>query len=221
MAAEAMSVVWTVLTDGRPYIFDTLPAWKKVLGLPAIVIDDSGDPERREQLSDLTDTLVTPSEGRAGYIQAMRSVFQAVRDSGAEYWVHTEDDFMPLDIPDLQECIRIIDGRNLTQMAWMRQPWYPHEKRAGGVLQVHKGWRKRQQRRDGDSVWFEHQSLWTCNPAVNKAWIAQREWPDCKHSEMIFSDQLVAEGHRSAFWGKWGGPPLTKHIGDLHIGVYE
>lgn len=205
-----------MLTDGRPYIQETLPAWRAVLprGIELVVVDDSGDPERREWIVDQADHAVWPGTNRCGYNAAMKTVMGLAATSGYEYIWFVEDDFLPLNVPSLGCMQRVLELRpNLSQVALRRQPWYPNEKRAGGVLEAVMLQSKYPAHTNGEADWVEHDKFWTCNPSLWPRWVTERGWPDGSGSERRFGTKLFAEKYKAGYWGMWGDEPLVSHIG--------
>lgn len=203
-----------MLTDGRDYVKETLPAWREALpDLELAVVDDSGDNERRSWLKDHADHLVSPGINRCGYTAAMRVVMGLAASSGRDHILLTEDDFLPIAIPDLSEVATIINEHELSQMSFRRQAWYKNEKRKGGILQAVATRAACNEMKQGHARWIEQSAYWTCNPSLFPRWVAERGWPDVKWSEKVFSDDIIADGYVAGVWGKWDDKPLTRHIG--------
>lgn len=221
------AITWTVLTDGRKDLIEqTIPSWEKqVKGnfKGKFIIDDSGDPEYREWLAiTFPNFKVIPvRKNRAGYINAMKKVFEVAREAGNPYIFHLEDDFIlkrPIDLTDLTY---VMDHRkHLTQISLLRQPWYEIEINAGGVLQVFMKQTKRiYAKRLGNKQWLEHRFFWTCNPSVFPLWVAEREWPKSGYSEARFGMELFEdENLYSGVWGRLNTPYYVEHIGSYQNG---
>ena len=214
-------VCWIMLTDGRPHILSTLPAWRDALGLDPIVVDDSGDSIRRDWIFHTHGALVEPvGVTRQGYTAAMRRVMQVAADSGALWVFLTEDDFLPTQPVPLQAMADTLTTRpHLVQMVLKRQPWYANEVAAGGVLEALD--QPMNRHTDGQNAWIEHRAFWSCNPTLFPTWIADRGWPDGPWSESKFGRALFAEKATrcAAMWGDWGADPQVLHIGTEKAGM--
>jgi hypothetical protein len=213
-----------MLTDGRPHILTTLPAWRHTLGLHPIVVDDSGDTVRRDWIHNQGAQVEPVDTTRQGYTPAMRRVMQVAVDTGARWVFLTEDDFLPLGPMPLPAMTQVLtDHPHLVQIVLKRQPWYENEKRAGGVLEaINESTRDHSMllKRSGLDQWVEHRAFWSCNPTLFPTWVAARGWPDGPWSEGQFGRALFAEkaSRRAAMWGEWGCDPQVAHIGTEKAG---
>lgn len=207
-----MRIMWIVLTDGRPYVHETLPAWRDVLGLTPTIVDDSGDGAQRASLS-AWGRVIPVRLQRAGYVAAMQTVMNIAATSGAQWVFLTEDDFLPEEsVPDLADMAGVLAyNDHLCQMVLKRQPWYPNEIEAGGVLEALDA--RMYQRSSRAGTWVEHQAFWSNNPCLFPVAIARRKWPVRQWSESWFGQELFEQGSYAAMWGAMGCPPQVRHIG--------
>lgn len=223
-----MNISMTVLTDGRKhYIEKALPTWIDAYGdqiTSKAIIDDSGDADYRLWLRDtFPDFYIVPvGYERQGHAPAMREVFNSVLNFGKGYNLHIEDDFVLHNPPDLSEVVSILDNfKELSQISFMRQPWYPNEIEHGGVVQAieadspNAGFYTRYH--DG-IPWTIHKAFWTCNPSVFPYWVAQRKWPNPPWSEAQFSQSLMRD-KVSGIWGTRDNWIVTEHIGKERNGT--
>lgn len=221
-------ITWISLTDGRKeFLKKTIPCWKKNINGPfsnKIILDDSGDKDYRLWLAKtFKDFEVIPvGNKRMGYTNAMRKVFSVAKDSGSPYVFHLEDDFLIKESFDLNNFVNVLEkNKNLTQMAFMRDPWYENEIRDGGVMRtLIKDGRKVSRIKRKEGVWLEHRIFWTCNPNVYPLWLTEFEWPNRKHSEYYFSREVFKanRNYKAAMWGQMKDTPLVTHIGSYQKG---
>jgi hypothetical protein len=217
----------TVLTDGRKeYIAKALPSWIEAYGdkiqLKAI-IDDSGNTGYRHWLQETFPDFIIVAVGkdRCGYAEAMRKVFEVVREFNQPYNLHVEDDFIVHTPPDLDKVCSVLDAYpNVSQMAFMRQPWYPNEIKYGGVIEAleAQGVKVFNEKKTNGNSWVRHIAFWTANPSVFPQWLAHREWPDAPWCEMHFSKQLKRDKKMSGIWGSRGSWVCVEHIGEVRSG---
>lgn len=189
----------TVLTDGRKeYLEQTLPTWIEAYGdliQHKMIIDDSGNTGYRHWLIETFPefTIVAVGKDRCGYAEAMRKVFEMVVYMGQPYNLHIEDDFKLKVPPNIESVCSVLDAwPQVSQMSFMRQPWYSNEIEYGGVVEAleAQGTRVFQQKATNGLPWVRHNAFWTANPNVFPQWVAHREWPDAPWCEMKFSQAL-------------------------------
>lgn len=218
----------TVLTDGRKeYLEQTLPTWIEAYGDKIehkIILDDSGNTGYRHWLVETFPDFVVVAIGkdRCGYDVAMREVFLVVRTLGLPYNLHVEDDFKLHTPPDLDKVCEVLDNfPQVSQMSFMRQPWYPNEVEAGGVVEAleRQGAVSFQQKFTNGSSWVRHNAFWTANPNVFPQWVAHREWPDAPWCEMKFSQALRYDKKVSGIWGHRDSWVCVEHIGEVRSGT--
>jgi hypothetical protein len=212
----------TVLTDGRKqYIDEALQSWIDVYDDQIkykFIIDDSGDKDYREWLKNRFPSfeVIPVAEKRAGYAKAMKKVFKTIIDSGQRYCLHVEDDFILLKPFLIKDVIYVLEQMpELSQISFMRQPWYENEIKHGGVIEaLEADGGSFSQRTTGDTSWVIHNAFWTCNPSIFPAWVAKRKWPDPPWSEMFFGKWLRRDGKVFGIWGNKKSDWVTvEHIG--------
>lgn len=221
-----MSIPIIVLTNGRrECIARTIPSIREHLIVVGdmVIVDDSGSADYRawlaEQFPEALVTAVAP--GSAGYWRAMRVVWAIARGSGADaVWFH-EDDFVLLDDVDVACLARVLDEQShLTQIALLRQPWWPNEHDAGGLIEALEAHGQMfTERTDGRHWWIEHRACFTGNPTLIPARTFTHDWPEGAWSESRFGQLLFADPDaRSAYWGRRSDPPRVEHIGHQRVG---
>lgn len=161
-------------------------------------VDDSGDHAFAQSLRDLYPDSTVVEVGGRGYNAAMKAVCELVGDEAFVFW---EEDFVALEPIDLGLLEGILDDRpHLAQVALLRGPHFPIEHEHGGLLEalIAKG-HKVQRVASYFSAIYEQGATFTCNPALWRAGIAAKGWPDGKWSEDRKRDELLVEGYRFAF----------------------
>lgn len=216
-----MSICWIVLTDGRKnYISESLPTWIKEYDSQIkdkFIVDDSGDKEYADWLTEFFPTfnIVSIKNSRQGYAKAVQNVFRVFRESGCEFALHLEDDFILHKPVNLQDIVSVLEQNpNVAQMSIMRQPWYHNEVEHGGVveaLEINKA--KFTNKNTLGFDWVEHRSFYTCNPNVIPRWTTDTPWPDGNWSESRFGREIFAKKKTVGIWGNRKDWPHTEHIG--------
>lgn len=222
-----MSVPILVLTNGRrDCIARTIPSIHDHLtgAGDMVVVDDSGDADYRTWLAEtFPEALVTAvAPSPAGYWKAMRVVLAIARDSGADAFWLAEDDFRLLADVDVACLEGVLDENpHLTQMALLRQPWWPNEREHGGLIgALEAQGQVFEERTDGEHWWIEHRACFTGNPSLIPARTFAHDWPEGAWSESRFSRLLFADpAARGAYWGRRSGPPRVEHIGHQRVGT--
>jgi hypothetical protein len=128
------------------------------------------------------------------------------------FWL--EDDFTfnePISLDDMRDAM----GPKVLQMSLVRQPWYPAERRAGGI---------REQRPDlfrDMGGWLSHRWYWTCNPMLCRAELfARHQWPQVPLSERAFGHQVFADPEViGGVWGSVDSAPQVHHNGTSRAGT--
>jgi hypothetical protein len=217
------NICMTVLTDGRKeYISKALPTWIDAYDNQIekkFIIDDSGDSQYREWLASEfpSFTIVPVSSSRGGYVEAMRKVFFTAVDSEAEYCLHIEDDFILHKPFIIDDVISVLNSNpSLSQMSFMRQPWYTNEIDAGGVIEAlenQDGAAEYIEENTDGKDWTIHKGFWTCNPSIFPIWTAKRRWPDAPWSEMKFGQKLFSHEKSCGIWGNRKNWVCVEHIG--------
>lgn len=219
-------ITWVVTTDGRKeFIEKTIPTWDQATGLVThrVIIDDSGDTDYRQWLArTFPDWDVIPvGDERCGYSPAMQAIRQVGLQCGTEFIFHTEDDFMlnrPINLDDVATLLR--DKQYLAQVALLRQPWFPNEIEAGGLIEALEPGEVFTECSDGDRYWIEHRAVWTANPNMFRRDVAKIEYPNVNYSESAFMRSLKEDANlRCAFWGKRSDEYYVHHIGEYRNGI--
>jgi hypothetical protein len=152
-----------------------------------------------------------------GFAGAIQEGWSRVLATDADYVLHLEQDFtFRRDVPVDAMLDVLARHPHLVQIALLRQPWNPQERRAGGIVQQHPD--AYQQVTAGGVAWLEHRRCFTTNPCLYPRWIAERGWPDGPESEGRFSIDLFAAdpARRAAYWGR--GEEWVTHLGDARAG---
>jgi hypothetical protein len=187
---------------------------------PRLIFDDSGDRKYQQWLRASFErqgfTIIYPRDRlRVGQGKTLARMWKHLAgDIYREHpWVfHGEDDFLFDRDIDLSEFREVLEVRPyLAQMALLRQPWFPGEVRAGGIIQ-----------RDpeaytaiasGDHQWLEHRLWFTLNPCLYRRELCKAGWPTSYKHEWHFSRKLCLQSDEIRF-GIWGeGEPWVTHIG--------
>lgn len=222
-----MKIIWTVLTDGRKhYIQQALPTWLDNFSTISdrFIIDDSGDPEYRQWLSEnfQSFTIVPVSEERSGFAAAMQKLFSLVKETGANYCFHLEDDFLLLKQFDINKLIDILElNKRIAQVSLMRGPWYHNEHEHGGLIEAIKNHTPGAvfiDKNENDLQWTEHSAYWTCNPNLFSSSLTKFEWPSGLWSESRFGRQVFKTYQTAAVYGKKEDWPYIEHIGRERYG---
>ena len=161
-----------------------------------VVVDDSGDRDHRAQLAATGVRVIPVSDAPAGYVAAMRRVFEVFRDQAGEHALFWEEDFRALAPIDAAAAVAQLEAHSLAQVAFLRGPWFGNEHTHGGVIEAREHEGGVFDSRDGLVFHADH---WTGNPHVLPAWVWGRRWPDAPWSESQFGRSLFAEGYRCAY----------------------
>jgi len=194
-------IVWITLTNGRrDCIAQTIPIAEKQLDFGSntvrqYIIDDSGDSDYRKWLYEMFPhfTVIPVDSEPAGYWRAMKKVFEVVRLSHTDYCFFLEDDFILTRKISINELVEVLtDNQQLAQVALIRQSWFANEQAYGGVIKaLQASGRDFIPRHTLTGIdYLEHEAIFTGNPNLFPAQIANREWPDGSWSESRFSRNL-------------------------------
>jgi hypothetical protein len=129
---------------------------------------------------------------------------------------HLEDDFIFERDVDLEAMRSVLDEQPyLAQMALLRQPWFPGEVRAGGI--VERDPEEYTQISDGEHEWLEHRLWFTLNPCLYRRELCELPRKTGHKHEWHFSRQLCRD--ETVRFGLWGsGEPWVRHIGEKRNG---
>lgn len=226
-----------VITDGRrDCIARTIPAalhnlvgcvtWK-------IIYDDSGNAAYRawlsEQFMPLGFRIMSHPRGRQGFGGAIQAAWDCLKSLGrpnVRFIFHLEDDFVLTRLIFLDDMVKVLDNNpHLVQLALRRQPWNEDERKAGGIVEQHPTdygdcYQDCHYGRYVERLhWLEHRLFFTTNPSLYRRSLLDRGWPNVKHSEGIFTHQLLEDpAVRFGFWGSRESGESCHHIGDQRVG---
>lgn len=179
-----------------------------------VISDDSGDPAYRAWLTEEYPEWEVVGDGpNVGFGEHMRRIWQLAGAAQEQWLFLVEDDFTFTRDVDLSELATVLRHHPyLVQMALRRQPWFPCEIAAGGVVEEHPG--DYVDRSDGVAEWLEHRLFFTTNPALTSTrWIARHPWPDGNASEAEFGRRSLIGDARAGYWGQRGTDPWVIHDG--------
>lgn len=149
-----------------------------------------------------------------GYTAQMRMIFQKVRELDVDYVFFLEEDFILTEDVPLDQLAELIEQSpyNLAQVALLRQPWYPNEVAAGGVIEaVEKDFAFKVRHLNG-YPYIHHYYNWTGNPSLIPIKVFSYDWPLRPWSERRFGRWLVKSGWSFAYWGG-DRAPRCEHVG--------
>lgn len=210
-----------VLTDGRKeYIEQTIPSALSMLKgeiSKYYMFDDSGDPEYRKWLrSNFPQFQILYDSKRLGHAGAMITAWTYMKRVETDYIFHLEDDFLFNEPVPLDEMIDVLeDHPYLYEISLMRQPWWPFEVEAGGVIQVLPEAFTQKER------WIEHRRYFSTNPCLYRKSLMNIGWTNCENSERIFCNKIIDNDPNAQFgiWGQKDDKPKVFHIGNLRMGI--
>jgi hypothetical protein len=200
-----------VITDGRPYLWETLASLSLVAPpfAHSILVDDSGC-TAAESVYGSFERVVT-HEHRQGLAAAVRSGWEAADELGADFIFHLEDDWTFVTRPELQRMADVLTLEpHLSQISLKRQPWNPTEVAAGGFVEVNPDAYSPVAR--GVVSWTEHRVCFSLNPCVIPRRIFERGWPTGNEAEQTYNLN-DDPANRFAIWGTKFDPPCVHHIG--------
>lgn len=221
-------ILTLITTDGRRECIERTVAsmLEQVAPLdgPRVIVDDSGDSAYREWLREAFNPLgfqVLGKPIRSGQDRMLDMAWRELarpRYRGHPWVFHCEDDFLFHRPVDLRVLTSILEADpHLAQIALLRQPWFPGEVSAGGIVERDPD--QYQRRRDGHgNEWLEHRLWFTLNPCIYRRALCERGWPQGRRHEWRFSRSLCEDERiRFALWGD--GTPWVEHIGHERVGT--
>jgi len=223
-----------------------------------LVCDDSADPRHlAEVISELQCRFIgegvqiagivndsRPDDRRIGLARSLQAAWGTIALGYAParlaLWIlHMEDDFVfpegsTLPTDDMIDVLLWDSG--LDQMAVLRQPWFPNEVAAGGVIParqaegaqftqeevvVSSGVRTPmgEQGQPRTVHYVVHADHFTLNPSLYRRGLCMSGWPDGPWSESKFGRLRAERGRRFAYFGKLDDAPRVEHIGAHRTGV--
>lgn len=217
-----MNVTLLVLTDGRADCLErTLDAAS--IALPdvddRVLVNDCPDPSYGRWITQRWPEYrqVPPQRRKRGFHGAIAAGWSEI-GPGEGFVFHLEDDFL-LDQPvPLEQMGRLLDRYvHLAQVCLVRQAWNQTERAAGGIVAANPdAYTDRHDPGIGD--WLEHRVCFSTNPCLYRRSLLTIGWPQVRHSEGVFTHQLLERGWSFAYWGPRGAQQVT-HIGDTRTGV--
>jgi hypothetical protein len=219
-------IALAITTDGRGELLEQTIAslLEQVSGLdgPRMIFDDSGDMAYVRWLRETYERegfTIAYGRERLGQGEAIARAWghlagKAYRESPFVFWC--EDDFLFERPVDLEEIRAVLEERpHLAQMALLRQPWFPGEVKAGGVVERDPDEYERVV--DGERRWLEHRLWFTLNPCLFPRELCELDRPTGHKHEWHFSRKLCKDPERR--FGLWGdGTPWVTHIGRERAG---
>lgn len=220
-----------VMTDGREHIFDAIPSALESLTPEQMISerwihDDSASPEFAARLAEAFPTFTVISTGRrSGFGGAIRNAWRTLAEqSRAPYIFHLEDDFTFNRPAPLDEMAAILEAfPNVLNMALRRQPWNDLEAAAGGIIEQHPAaYIECAQHVTGRPSlhWLEHRQFFTTNPGLYRRSLILEGWPDCPHSEGVFTHERLRDPLlHFGYFGERSSTPWVHHIGTHRAGI--
>ncbi len=223
-------ILLAITTDGRGELLEQTVASfeERVSGVdgPRLIFDDSGDPAYQAWLHRTfghRGYAVIGRDHRVGQDKALVAVWEHLaRDEFAEHpWVwFLEDDFTFERDVDLDAMRAVLDTRPyLLQMALLRQPWFPGEVRAGGI--VERDPEQYTRHIQGEAEWLEHRLWFTLNPNLFRRELCSIGRPVGRRHEWNYSRKLCRG--KSVQFGIWGDgcgdTPWCRHEGRQRVGT--
>ena len=177
----------------RLHIDACLASMDKLKGVDDVVfIDDSGDPEHCQWLSQYGKVI---DVGGKGYTVAMRHACEAAEGQEC-FWL--EEDFTFLKHVNLAAMSEILYYRPyLAEISLLRGPHFPIEHHYGGVIEALKA--KGHSFTEVHGV-IEHTATFTMNPSLIRAEVFALGWPQHgRFTEEIKRDLLLRQGFRFGY----------------------
>lgn len=205
-----------ITTDGRASCLEQCIASvrENINGVATkTIIDDSADAGYALWLDQtFPDFRIVHHETRRGLGGAVRSAWTEALSSRPNYVFHCEDDFTFVEPVDLEWMTDLLVAHpHLAQISLKRQPVDGVEINAGDFMKV------------DPLLWtncfnyVEHETLFTFNPCVIPAMVAQIVLNDgtCDTLERGVSDVLLRNGYKFGVFGNTWESPRVTHIGNV------
>jgi len=219
-----------ITTNGRKeYIVPTVESWKAFIDKNVnnkIIIDDSGNQEYREWLSEtFPDFTVLPLGVVNRGFSFLLKTWTTNLGFDSEYILLLEDDFLLLEDIDCENMINILEtNSDMLQLTLKRQAWSREEVAAGGMIErIYNDSNFTQ-----ESGWFKHREFFTTNPSfinINRL---------RNYAKLVYGvDELISEAEFGArlfknnpnaycaFLGNIFDKYKVEHIGHIRTGVYQ
>ena len=174
-----------------------------------VIHSDAPDPSFNDWLRQWWGGTIIVNEGERGFGNAIRNAWNHIDD---DYIIHWEEDFLLKEEvnADLMRWI-LKTSPELAQVALKRQPWNPHEKAMGGIVEQDPGAYSEETRYG--YVITKHRKFFTTNPCVYGKNVVDLGWPEGAESEGHFSQKMRDAGLYSAYLGSKYDKPKVEHIG--------
>ncbi len=225
MPGDTVSAI-VFITDGRGHYLKQAIAsvQEKLRGdfTHPFIINDSGDPEYAQWLSEnYPHFKIINHPERRGLGGAVRSAWENILTTDANYLVHWEDDFVLDEKVDIRDLIKILHCEtHLAQLLIKRNPW---------GWEVPRSWMECvglehfTDRSCPAGSWVESQKLFSFNPCVMPRKVLERAVIQC-HDNMLeqhVTDVLLANGYKFGCYGTIADEPLCTHVGDQRSSGYR
>lgn len=218
-----MTIALCLFTDGRKDCFDrTIQSLARNLTGNIsrwLIINDSTDPGYRKYLDEFYAFEIHHAPERRGFAGTYHYAWQLLAQmSEVDYVASWEDDFVLREPVNLDQLTALLKRQpHLDQLALLRGPVNVEEQRAGGVMEVHP--HDFAERCEQGVTWVEHRRFFTTNPSVYRRDLCKVGWPECQHSEGVFTHLRLEDPERR--FGYWGprGRVLVDHIGTQRVGT--
>lgn len=153
-----------------------------------------------------------------GFAGAIAEGWARVKQTGCEWVLHWESDFVPIEPVPMAKLVALLMRRpHLAQVSLLRQPWNERERAAGGIVAADPA--DFTDCHDGEASWVEHRRYFTTNPSVYSVSLCSLGWPEAPESEGRFTHRLLTDPSlRFAIWGARDDPPRVMHIGEQRAG---
>jgi hypothetical protein len=172
-----------------------------------------------EVLPEVEHTVVIDDTGhKLGFAGAIAEGWRQVLDTGATHVFHAELDFTYREPINLKAMLGALAQRpRLAQVCLKRNPVNQEEIAAGGIVELNPD-------RFSEAMAFGHKITlhdvcFSTNPCLYSVEMCRKGWPQEKHSEGVFTHQLLKQGYEFAFWGGKFDAPKVLHIGDVRAGT--
>ena len=213
------------ITDGRDYLPQAIASVQENLRADftyPFIIDDSGDPAYQKSLDERYPhfTIIHHAE-RRGLGGAVRSAWENILTTDAEYAIHWEDDFRLDAQVDIRNFIKILHcEQHLAQLLIKRAPWgweVPRSWMECGGLEHFTD------RSCPSGNWVESKLLFSFNPSVISRRVLECAVQQCTENmlEQHVTDILEANGYAFGCYGAIADDPLCTHIGDVRSQNYK
>ena len=192
-----------------------------------VVVDDSGDEEHRDWLSQQANLPVFSVAGgrNAGYLEAMERVWEVAtfwcKDQQEETFLFWEEDFLltrPVHLDRVQGVLTA--HSNLAQLNFQRQAVYNIERRLGYMESHQRRGYNLHRLTHKSTPWVSRTRPFTTNPGLFHRGILEVEWPSREEADEVTGGAEPAMSvrlERSGWLFGWYGPWNTTSIN--HVGV--